>query len=96
MHDDVVDLIARWALDRGIRDRGSVASTDVALNPHRVTAEGKLLTLTCRGLSIICAYSFFLTLLSNDCGMSLAFMCIIIIICIITNSNSATVVNHEY
>ena len=40
-----------------------------ALSPHRVTAVGKLLTLNCLGGDWP-SFTFILTLLSSDCGLS--------------------------
>ena len=66
----MAQLAARWALDRSIRVRSSGVTNCVeALSPHRVTAVGKLLTLNCLDGDLP-SFTFILTLLSSDCGLS--------------------------
>ena len=60
------------ALDSESRIRGSRpgrANCVEALSPHRVTAVGKLLTLNCLGGDWP-SFTFILTVLSSDCGLS--------------------------
>ena len=66
-HDSVVDSALGFVSRPGCVDHVE------ALSPYHVAAVGKLLTLTCLGGNCP-SFTFILTLLSNDYGMSVVFV----------------------